>query len=40
MTRIRFSRTNGEIDAMIDAVIQQAAPVCCPDVVREMIIAA
>lgn len=40
MTKLRFSHTNGEIDTLIDTLIQQADQVGNADLVREMIIAA
>ena len=38
--QLRFTRTNGEIDDMIDALLEKAGGVYHPDMVREMIISA
>jgi len=37
---LHFTRTNGPVDDAIDSLMQLAGPVCCPDLVREMILAA
>lgn len=39
MTKLRFNRTNGEIDDLIDRLISLADSVNHPDLIREMIIA-
>jgi uncharacterized protein (TIGR00730 family) len=36
---LHFTRTNGRLDDAIDDLMQLAGPVCCPDIVREMILA-
>ncbi|HMK43872.1 MAG TPA: TIGR00730 family Rossman fold protein [Dissulfurispiraceae bacterium] len=40
MIRLHFTRSNEEIDTEIDGLIERVGPVCCPELVREMIIAA
>ncbi len=40
MIRLNFTRSNGDIDVTIDNLINAAGDVRCPDLVREMIIAA
>ncbi|KAF0182323.1 MAG: hypothetical protein FD164_1162 [Nitrospirae bacterium] len=40
MMKLRFTRTNGEVDEMIDHLMETAGPVSSPDLIREMIIAA
>jgi len=37
---LHFTRTNGPVDDAIDRLMQMAGPVCCPDLVREMILSA
>jgi uncharacterized protein (TIGR00730 family) len=37
---LHFTRTNGPIDDTIDGLIKQAGDICCPQYVREMILAA
>ncbi len=37
---LHFTKTNGPVDDEIDYLMQLAGPVCCPDIVREMILAA
>jgi uncharacterized protein (TIGR00730 family) len=40
MAKVHFSRINGDIDVLVDTLIQRAEPICCPDIVREMILSA
>jgi uncharacterized protein (TIGR00730 family) len=37
---LHLTRTNGPVDDAIDYLVQLAGPVCCVDIVREMILAA
>ena len=36
---LHFTRTNGPVDDAIDSLMGLAGPVCCPELVREMILA-
>ncbi len=36
---LHFTRTNGPVDDVIDNLMEMAGPVCCPELVREMILA-
>ena len=40
MMKLRFTRSNEGIDTKIDELIEAVGPLCCPDLIREMIIAA
>jgi len=37
---LHFTRTNGPVDDAIDQLIALAGPVCCSDLVREMVLTA
>ena len=37
---LHFTKTNGPVDVAIDDLMKLAGPVCCSDIVREMILAA
>jgi uncharacterized protein (TIGR00730 family) len=37
---LHFTRTNGPVDGAIDRLLETAGPICCPELVREMILAA
>lgn len=37
---LHFTRTNGPVDDAIDRLMELAGPVCCPELVREMVLTA
>jgi len=37
---LHFAKTNGPVDDAIDQLMELAGPLCCPEIIREMILAA